>query len=419
MAKTKKTLEDLRNENEDLRLRLREAEETLDAIRNGEIDAVVATSPDGNEQVYTLNGADRAYRLLFETMNEGAAMIGADGTVYFCNTTLAKMLRSPLENLIGSNLYSFAKEQDVPILRKLINDTLAEPQKREFQFKTGNHFTVPVLVSSVPVKLATSPFSLDGSVSVCMIISDLTERKKAEADLQQTFDELTRSNEDLEEFAYIASHDLQEPLRNISTCLQILEKDYKSKLDSDADQLIQYALDAVPRMKALMSDLLSYSRINRKGAPFVQTDCEKVLEKTLLNLGPSIEETKAKVTHDPLPKLSVDPTQMMQVFQNLISNAIKFRGDNAPRVHISSTNAGEDWVFSVKDNGIGIEPRYLEKIFALFQRLHTKTSYEGTGVGLAIVKKIIERHRGQIWAESEPGKGSTFCFTIPTLESNR
>jgi signal transduction histidine kinase len=258
----------------------------------------------------------------------------------------------------------------------------------------------------------------DGSFLILEMGIDITERKRADEALKQTLVDLERSNADLEQFAYVASHDLQEPLRNVASCVQLLGKRYKGKFDADADQLLAYATESSVRMKALIVDLLAYSRINTRGNPFRPTSCEDVLQQTLAQLKPSIEAAGVAITHDPLPTVVGDFTQLGQVFQNLIGNAIKFRRDEPLHVHVSAAKRDGEWVFSVKDSGIGIDSRHLERIFVIFQRLHKRSEYEGTGMGLAIVKKIIERHHGTIWVESEPQKGTTFFFTIPAKETN-
>jgi len=241
----------------------------------------------------------------------------------------------------------------------------------------------------------------------------IARRKETEAILKRTLADLTRSNEDLQQFAYVSSHDLQEPLRNVTSCLQLLEQKYKNKLDGDADQYIHYAVEGALRMKALILDLLAYSRIGTGGKPLRSVDCEQVILQAIENLASAITEGAAVITHDRLPSIPADDTQLLQVFQNLIGNAIKFRRDVPPRIHVSAEKNGNDWVFSVKDNGIGINPQYLEKIFVIFQRLHKRSRYDGTGMGLAIVKKVVERHGGRVWVESQPGVGTTFYFAIP------
>ena len=198
--------------------------------------------------------------------------------------------------------------------------------------------------------------------------------------------------------------------------VKLLQLRYKDKLDDDADDFINYAFDGAIRMQTLINDLLAFSRVSTRGNPFEPTDSEAVLEQTLTGLRMAVEESGALITHDPLPVVMADASQLAQVFQNLISNAIKFHGDDPPKVHISAERQRDDWVFSVKDNGIGIEPQYFDRIFVIFQRLHGRTEYPGTGIGLAVSKRIVERHGGRIWLESEPGKGSTFYFTVPAIQ---
>lgn len=225
--------------------------------------------------------------------------------------------------------------------------------------------------------------------------------------------ELVRSNADLEQFAYVASHDLQEPLRMVASYLQLLERRYRNQLDTDADEFIGYAVDGATRMQTLINDLLNYSRVGTRGKSFEATDINQVIQKVLGNLKTIIDSTAAEITYTSLPTVIADPTQMIQLWQNLLGNAIKFRGDRPPRIHISAVAQPDAWLFKVSDNGIGIEPRYSDRIFLIFQRLHSRTDYPGTGIGLAICKKIVERHGGQIEFESEPGQGTTFSFTMP------
>ncbi len=261
---------------------------------------------------------------------------------------------------------------------------------------------------------------------------DVTELKKAEAelrrhrdslevlvaertaDLQTANQELASSNENLEQFAYVASHDLQEPLRVMSNFSQLLEKRYKDKLDQDANEFIEFIVDAAKRMQKLITDLLAYSRIGKKDIAETEEDLNKMVQKILDGMAATLESSGGTVTYDTLPALRVHATSIMQVFQNLIGNALKFHEKLPPRVHISARKDGEEWIFSVRDNGLGIEPQYHERIFQIFQRLHSKEEYSGTGIGLSICKKIVTNYGGRIWVESEHGKGSTFYFTIPT-----
>ncbi|MCH7738285.1 MAG: HAMP domain-containing protein, partial [Chloroflexi bacterium] len=239
------------------------------------------------------------------------------------------------------------------------------------------------------------------------------ESESANQELQLLADALSRSNRELEQFANIASHDLQEPLRMVSSYMQLLESRYKDKLDSDAQEFIGYAVDGAKRMQTQIRDLLAYSRLTTQGTPFDSTDCSEVLNEAIANLSVSIQESNAAITSDALPTVMGDNSQLVSVFQNLIGNAIKYIGDEIPRIHVSAVQSGEDWLFSFSDNGIGIEMQYADRIFLIFQRLHGKDEYDGTGIGLAICKKVVERHGGRIWVESEPDKGSTFYFTLP------
>ena len=253
---------------------------------------------------------------------------------------------------------------------------------------------------------------------------DFAERVRAERDLahlnreleQRVLDrteELRRSNEDLERFAYVASHDLQEPLRMVRNYMQLLAKRYTGKLDTDADEFIGFAHDGATRMQGLIEDLLAYSRVGTRGGKFAPTDANDVLQHALTSLKLAIADANAVVTRDPLPIVPADRSQLEHVFQNLIGNALKFRGSERPALHVTAAPRDGAWLFSVRDNGIGIDPQYFDRIFVIFQRLHGREEYPGTGIGLAITKRIIERHGGRIWVESQPGKGSSFFFTLP------
>lgn len=238
------------------------------------------------------------------------------------------------------------------------------------------------------------------------------ERQQAEAHLKQTLADLARSNADLEQFASAVSHDLQEPLRGVSGTVQLLQRRYQGQLDARADEIIEHAVERVSRMQALIRDLLARSRVSRQGQPFGPVDCTLTLEKASANLTAAMEESGAVISHDPLPSVMAAPTQL---FQNLMGNALKFRGDRPPTVHLSATRQAGGWQFAVRDNGIGIDPADAERIFGVFQRLHTHRDYPGTGIGLALCKKIVERHGGRLWVESKPGQGSLFYFTLPEI----
>jgi PAS domain S-box-containing protein len=252
-----------------------------------------------------------------------------------------------------------------------------------------------------------------GRRAVLAVIRDITEQKRAEEKLKLAVADLARSNKDLEQFAYVASHDLQEPLRMVSSYTQLLARRYQGQLDATANKYIAYAVDGANRMQRLIEDLLAYSRVGTRAKGFAATDCAAVLDQSLANLKAAMEQSGAVVTHGPLPTVVHDNLLLVQLFQNLIGNAIKFQVEAPPRIHVSAEQKGEEWVLAVRDNGIGIDPQYAERIFTIFQRLHTNEEYAGTGIGLAICKKIVERCGGRIWVESQPGTGSTFYFTVP------
>src|SRR3990172_9937436 len=272
--------------------------------------------------------------------------------------------------------------------------------------------------SEFPLELSLSTWKIGIRRLYSAVIRDVTESKQANEKLKQTLAELGRSNKDLEQFAYAASHDLQEPLRTVSNFSQLLAKRYKGELDAKADQFIGFIVVGATRMQEMIDDLLAYSRVSTRAKPFEPTNCETVFDQALANVKMAIEESDAVVTHDPLPTVMADASQMVQLFQNLLSNAIKFRKEK-PRITVSAAQRGNEWFFSVEDNGIGIAPEFMEHIFKMFQREHANAEYPGTGVGLAICKKIVERHGGRIWVESRAGKRSTFYFTIPVRKGER
>jgi signal transduction histidine kinase len=261
--------------------------------------------------------------------------------------------------------------------------------------------------------LVVAPLTGFGIFAARKLVRERQDLLQARQELEKSVTELARSNCDLQQFAYVASHDLQEPLRMVASYTQLLAKRYKGKLGEDADEFIAYVVQGANRMRALIQDLLIFSRIDRQGEQFEPTSAETLLGYALDNLKGAIDESKAVVTHDPLPTVMADERQFLRLLQNLLSNAIKFHGPEAPRIHLSAERREKEWLFSVRDNGIGIDPHYSERIFVLFQRLHTNAEYPGTGIGLALCKKIVERHGGRIWMESQLGQGATFYFTLP------
>jgi signal transduction histidine kinase/CHASE3 domain sensor protein len=280
----------------------------------------------------------------------------------------------------------------------------------------------PVDGNRLPIEYACAPIQAGGVVTGAVLtFRDVTERRAAQQTLEERNRELARSNADLEQFAYVASHDLQEPLRAVVSYLQLLERRYGGQLDERAEKYIGYAVDGGRRMQTLISDLLTYSRVGRRDIALAPVEMDTVVDRALASLQVALEESGAVVTRDPLPMVVADATQMTQLLQNLVGNAVKFRGEAPPRIHISAQRqqgSGADvqhgaWLFSVRDNGIGIAPEYRERVFVLFQRLHGRDEYSGTGIGLAVCKRIVERHGGTLWVDDTPGGGSTFWFTIP------
>jgi PAS domain S-box-containing protein len=405
-----KTKEELLEENIELKARLDEAEETLNAIQNGEVDAIVTPQGSDGPRVYTLESADSLYRHLVQEMGEGVATLTTDGTIFYSNAQLASFIKVPLDKIIGQKLNNFILPEDLETYQDIFDRGFKTKSKGEIRIKTVDGIIIPVQISINSLK------DLKG---LYIVITDLSEHKHHEElkilhyQLKKTVDELKRSNNELQQFAYAASHDLQEPLRMITSFSQLLERRYKDRLDKDAEEFIEFILQGAQSMKHLIDDLLIYAKVTMNPKEFEQVDFENVLNVVQSNLSVSIEENNATITHDPLPNVFADDSQMIQVFQNLIGNAIKFKGKNKPKIHISVQKCENEWKFALEDNGIGIDPENQEKIFEVFNRLHTREEYPGTGVGLSICQKIVERHFGQIWAESELGKGTTFYFTIP------
>jgi PAS domain S-box-containing protein len=317
---------------------------------------------------------------------------------------MCDMIGFPLEELAGQSTRMIYPSQDEfeRIAREKYGQIGDEgPGTIETRWRRKDGLVIDVLLSSTPI----NPDDIGAGVTFAAL--DITERKR-------TTEDLRRSNQDLEQFAYVVSHDLQEPLRVVTGFTKLLQDHYKGKLDQDADQYLHYMVDGSFRMSHLITDLLAYARVNTGGRNPSVVSCQAVLDKAMANLGTAISESGARVTHAPLPDLLVDESQIVQLFQNLIGNAVKFRREGvAPTIHVGARREGEQWVLWVGDNGIGIPPEQFGRVFAIFQRLHGRETYPGTGIGLAICKKIVERHSGRIWVESKEGEGTTFYFSLP------
>ena len=356
------------------------------------------------------------YRGLLEAAPDAMVVVNQAGEIVLLNVQAEKQFGYRRDELVGQKVKNIIPEG---FAERLVADGLRSAEDAlAQQIGTGIELTGRRKNGSeFPIEIMLSPLESAEGILVTAAVRDITTRKRAEAHLLQKVEELNRSNEELEQFAYIASHDLQEPLRMVASYTQLLSRRYKGKLDSDADEFISFAVDGASRMQRLIKDLLAYSRVGTKAKDLPDTSSEEALQQALINLRSAVTESGAIVTHDPLPIVVADEMQLIQLFQNLVGNAIKYQGPGVPRVHISATmNGQKKWIFSVEDNGLGIDAQYFEKIFGMFQRLHKREEFEGTGVGLAICKKIVERHGGGISVESRVGHGSTFSFVLGESE---
>ena len=380
--------------------------------QSGAVAGVFAAARDVTERrnaELQLARANAYNRSLIESSLDPLVTIAADGEITDVNRATEDVTGCPRQQLIGTDFSNYFTDPERA--RRGYEKAFREGavQDYELEIRRGDGRLTPVLYNAAVYRDETQAVA-----GVFAAARDITGRKRAEEELAQKARDLERSNADLEQFAYVASHDLQEPLRMVANFTQLLADRYRDKLGQDGVEFIGYAVDGAKRMQRLIQDLLSYSRVGTRAKDFESTDANERLGEAVANLQAAIEESGAVVTHEELPAVTADPAQLAQVFQNLLSNAIKFHGAGAPRVHISARREAAQWVFAVQDNGIGIAPEFAQRIFVIFQRLHSRGEYPGTGIGLALCKKIVERHGGRIWVESEPGHGAIFFFTIPT-----
>lgn len=357
--------------------------------------------------------AEERFRAAVEAAPNAMIMVDSEGRMTLVNTQTERLFGYSRAELIGKPIEMLVPERFRGSHHGYRAAFLANSSVRPMG-SGRDLFGLRRDGSEVPIEIGLNPIETSEGMFVLSSIADITERKRSERQLRQRSEELARSNRDLEQFAYVASHDLQEPLRAVAGPLQLLQRRYQGQLDARADEFIGHAVDGATRMQTLIDDLLSYSRVGRLEDPKQLVPAEQALEMALKNLSVVIQETSAEVTHDGLPVVQAISSQLTLLFQNLIGNAIKFRSKDRPtRIRIDAQEAGDEWRFSVADNGIGISEQYFERIFVIFQRLHTRREYPGTGLGLALCKRIVEHHGGRIWVESAPGEGSTFFFTMP------
>jgi PAS domain S-box-containing protein len=360
----------------------------------------------------TLVQMEARYRGLLEAAPDAMVVVNRDDEIVLLNVRAEEEFGYPRDELLGQKVTNIIPEGFAERLladgRRSAAEALAQQIGTGIELygrrKNGSDF---------PIEIMLSPLKSTDGILVTAAIRDISARREAEAQLLLKVEELNRSNGELEQFAYVASHDLQEPLRMVASFTQLLSRRYKGKLDADADEFIAFAVDGASRMQRLIQDLLMYSRVGTKTKKLLPTSSETALKLALLNLHETVEQSSAQVTYDPLPTVLSDESQLTQLFQNLVGNAIKYQNSVPPRIHISAARSeNKTWMFSVRDNGLGIDPRYFDKIFGMFQRLHKREEFAGTGIGLAICKKIVERHGGTISVESQPGNGSTFSFAL-------
>jgi len=381
------------------------------------------TPNQANGDHLALKESEERFRLVFENSHVGQSMTGIDGSLSV-NKAFCNILGYTENELKDKNWQELTHPDDIRESQDVINSLLkgemdfARYEKRYLK-KNGEIVWTDV---STTIQRDTKGNPL---YFITMMI-DISDRKRADEqvrsfskeleqkvkELDKAISDLKRSNQELEQFACVASHDLQEPLRMVSSYTQLLERRYKDQLDQDAKDFIFFAVDGANRMQRLINDLLEYSRVTSKGKPFLKIDLSAVLGQAVANLHSKIQETGSMIVNDDLPFAFGDEGQLVRVFQNLLDNAMKFRGADPPRINVTAQTIDDKVQISITDNGIGIDKIYSERVFTIFQRLHGKVEYPGTGIGLAICKRTIERHGGTIWFESEPGKGTTFCFTL-------
>lgn len=402
-----------------LRLQLEEANDTINAIRTGQVDALVVKGEKGHE-LFTLKSADQTYRVFIEKMTEGALTLNGKGIILYSNSRFAAMLGLPLSAVVGVSFNKFVAADQKEIFTNLFNKGWTVDCKGEVLLSANE--------TSIPFQLSLTTLELDEGRSLSIILTDLTKQKEAQkqlsqknAQLEETINALEQSNGDLQQFASVASHDLQEPLRKIEMFAQLIRSNF---IDGDTSELLRHIdkiIFSTHRMKTLIIDILGYSRLAKNEGKFRLTDLKTLIVELVEDFELTLQEKNANIIVKELPAIEANVGQMRQVFQNLIGNALKFsKPDVAPQIIIETVEPSDvtideqkECLIRIKDNGIGFDEKYSVSIFSLFQRLHSKDRYEGTGIGLAITKKIIDKHRGEIYVKSQEGVGSEFVLRLP------
>jgi PAS domain S-box-containing protein len=385
----------------------------LNPIRTGDGLMVLSAVTDITERKL----AEERFRLVVEASPSGMIMTNPDGRIVLVNAEAERLFGYPREELIGKPIELLVPPRIRSEHVHFRDAFHARPEARSMGIGRDLHI-VRKDGTELPVEIGLNPIRTREGMMVLSAIIDISERKRAVQALAKRSEELQRSNADLEQFAYVASHDLQEPLRMVASYTELLSEHLAGRLDEKAEKYIHYAVDGAKRMQQLVKDLLAYSRAGTQGGTLGPIKSEIVVKNVLESLKVAIEESRAEIVCDNLPTVHADAVQLGQVFQNLVGNALKFHDERPPHVHIGAVRDNGEWVFSVKDDGIGIDKEYAERVFQMFQRLHERGRYDGSGIGLAIAKKIVERHGGRIWFDSQLEKGATFYFTMPAAQGD-
>ena len=373
----------------------------------GQIGSLFRDITERKKAEEALTASEALFRSMFKDNNASMLLIDpTTGDIIDANQVACEYYGYRCEGLLKLKIFDINALSPEDVRAEMSRSLNGEKRHFDSRHRLANGEVRDVEVYTGPINMSGRPFLFS-------IIHDVTDRKRIEEELRKRTNELARSNADLEQFAYVASHDIKEPLRMVISYLHLLEKNYSDKLDDKALGYMHFAVDGAARMQAMIGDLLAYSHLDTNGKSFTPVNMDEVLAMVLNDLRVSIKESGASITNETLPTVTADTSQMVLLLENLIGNSIKYRGEEAPQIHVSAHDDGREWVFTVEDNGIGIDPKHKGSLFQMFQRLHTREEYEGTGMGLALARRVVERHGGRIWVESEVGKGSTFFFTIP------